>query len=163
MGRTVQAPPSTTEKAFRALLHTYGLLKRAMEPYFARFGISGSQWGVLRALHRAEQEGAGGLRLTDLGERLLVRPASVTGAIDRIQRMGLVSRSASSTDLRAKVVRLTPAGRSLIERILKGHKARIEAVLAGLNMAEQEALGQLLQRWDAYLESFVLKDESSES
>ena len=63
-----------------------------MQPYFARFGISGAQWGVLRQLHLAEQEGLAGLRQTDLSERLLVRPPSVTGVVDRLERVGYVQR-----------------------------------------------------------------------
>ena len=58
------------ESAFREMIRVFGLLERVMQPYFARFGISGAQWGVLRNLHRAEQEGIPALRLTDLSERL---------------------------------------------------------------------------------------------
>src|SRR5262245_43600889 len=102
------APPET---AVRALVRAFGLLERVQQPFFARFGISGSQWGVLKALHRAEQESAGGLRLTDLSERLLVRPPSVTGVVDRLQRAGLVVRGESRGDLRSKPLSLTARGR----------------------------------------------------
>ena len=61
------------DNAFRELIRTYGLVERVMHPYFARFGITGSQWGVLRNLHRAQEEGLPRLRLTELGERLLIR------------------------------------------------------------------------------------------
>ena len=110
-----------TEMAFRSLIRTLGLLKRVMEPHFARFGISGSQWGVLRTLHRAEEDGMAELRLTDLGDRLLIRPASVSGAVDRLQRLGLLARVASTTDQRAKNVNLTSAGRELVRRVLERH------------------------------------------
>src|SRR6516162_5894518 len=108
-----QALRKPAEGTFRELIRTLGLLERVMQAYFARFGISGSQWGVLRNLHRAEGEGLPGLRLTDLSERLLVRPPSVTGAVDRLERAGLVTRGGSATDHRAKLVRLTPKGRNL--------------------------------------------------
>src|SRR5437763_15024677 len=93
-----------SETAVRALVRAFGLLERAMQPYFARFGISGSQWGVLRTLHRAEREGEAGLRLTDLSDRLQIRPPSVTGVVDRLERIGLVVRDASPSDLRAEEV-----------------------------------------------------------
>src|SRR5205814_2284054 len=99
------------ESTFRELIRTLGLLERVQQTFFARFGISGSQWGVLRHLHRAEQEGLAGLRLTDLSDRLLVRPPSVTGVVDRLERAGLVVREGSPTDQRAKQVALTNAGR----------------------------------------------------
>src|SRR5438132_3538318 len=105
-------PGSTAaERSFRQLIRTYGLVERIMQPYFARFGISGAQWGVLRNLHRAEQEGLSGLRLTDLSQRMLIRPPSVTGIADRLEKVGLIVRRASETDGRAKQAALTAKGR----------------------------------------------------
>src|SRR5437667_12034051 len=108
---TLPVPVQPPEGTFRELLRVLGLLERVMQPYFAQFGISGSHWGVLRNLHRAEQEGLQGLRLTDLSERLLIRPPSVTGVIDRLERAGLVIRAESAIDLRATTVTLSSAGR----------------------------------------------------
>jgi DNA-binding MarR family transcriptional regulator len=149
--KTTSTAPHSSELAFRAIIHTYGLIRRVMEPYFSRFGISGAQWGCLRALHRAESAKAPGLLLSDLGQRLLIRPPSVTGAVDRLQRQGLVDRNASSTDLRAKYVSLTPAGRELIGQVLAGHEAQLKMVLGGLNAREQQQLKLLLNRLDEHL------------
>src|SRR6266446_6534035 len=104
-----------SEQSLRSFVRVLGLLERVMQPYFARFGISGSQWGVLRNLGRAETEGLPGLRLTDLSERLLIRPPSVTGVVDRLERGGLVVRDGSPFDMRAKQVALTAKGRELVE------------------------------------------------
>src|SRR6516164_4686406 len=152
-----RAPSGPTEEAFRELIRTLGLLERVMQPYFARHGISGSQWGVLRSLHRAEGEGIRGLRQTDLSERLLVRPPSVTGALDRLERAGLVSRGGSATDHRAKLVRLTPKGRNLVEHVLTGHQQQIEAVMAGLRGSEQSELRRLLTQLRQHLEQFLAR------
>src|SRR5262245_35709714 len=119
--RLATRPGRPAEVTFRELLHTLGLVERVMQPYFAQFGISGSQWGVLRNLYRAEQEGMPGLRLTDLSERLLIRPPSVTGVVDRLERGRLVVRDGSPTDLRSKRVALTRQGRQLVERMLAIH------------------------------------------
>lgn len=137
---------ATTEAAFRSLLRAYGSLKHVMEPYFATFGISGSQWGVLRILHRAKSEGPDGLRFRDIGERLLIRPPSVTGVVRRLQRLGLVDCKTSDTDSRAKKVSLTAAGNELIEQALDGHRAKISAVFGGLSSNEQSQLQQMLER-----------------
>src|SRR5262245_262636 len=148
------ARPRPAELAWRQMLRTLGLAERVMQPHFARFGITGSQWGVLRNLHRAELEGHAALRLTDLSERLLIRPPSVTGVVDRLQRAGLVVRKGSPTDLRAKRVSLTQAGRHLVEQVLTVHSAQIDAVLAGLAASEGgglqpvlDGVGQHLERW----------------
>ncbi len=147
------------ETGFRALIRVNGLLDRVMQPYFGRFGLSRSQWGVLRTLHRAEIGGFPGLRLMDLCDRLLVRPASVTGLIDRLQRLGYVVRFSSTSDLRSKEARLTQSGRSLVERILQGHGDQIAAVMGGLNTKEQIQLRNLLELLAAHLESMLEEEE----
>ena len=148
-------PPPADENAFRELIRTFGAAERVMQPYFAKFGISGSQWGVLRNLQRAEQSGLVGLRLSELSDRMLIRPPSVTGLVDRLERAGLVLRDVVPGDLRAKVLRMTPKGRQLVERVLKGHAGQIERVLAGLTAAEQRELHRLLVVWRTHLENLL--------
>ena len=142
-----------TEQAFRAFVRTTGLFRNRMDPYFAKFGISASQWGALRALQRAEGEGLHGLRLTDLGQRLLVKAPSISGVVDRLERAGLVTREASSQDLRAKRVSLTADGRKLLERVLQEHPRQIKTIMAGLSGREQEQLLHLMRRLGEHLES----------
>jgi DNA-binding MarR family transcriptional regulator len=146
-----------TEGTFRELLRVLGLLERVMHTYFAQFGISGSQWGVLRNLHQAEQDGLPGLRLTDLSDRLLIRPPSVTGVVDRLERGGLVVRDGSPFDMRAKQVALTAKGRELVERILAVHGRQIDTVLEVLSAAEQTELHRLLSLLEHHLESVLAK------
>jgi DNA-binding MarR family transcriptional regulator len=146
--------PTLAEPAFLALVRTFGLLRRVMEPYFARFGISGAQWGVLRTLHRETAlADSTTLSLSDLGDRLIVRPPSVTGVVDRLQRMGLVARTTSTTDQRVKFVRLTDRGRVLVDRILEDHPRQIANVLSGLDVPAQQDLRRLLERLEPHLAS----------
>jgi DNA-binding MarR family transcriptional regulator len=126
-----------------------------MHPHFARFGISGAQWGVLRMLHRASSEGQPALRLTDLSNRLLIRPPTGTAVVDRLEQMGLLQREASATDLRSKIVCLTPRGRELVERVLLVHSKQICAVLSGLNLQEQTELQELLGRLCRHLDCML--------
>jgi DNA-binding MarR family transcriptional regulator len=146
---------SPTVLTFRELVRTFGLLERVMQPHFARFGISGSQWGVLRTLGRAEVDGHTGLRMTDLSDRLLIRPPSVTGVVDRLERAGLVERKGSPTDQRSKLVGLTPAGRQLMERVLAVHEGQITNVMAALKPDEQVSLHRYLSRLGRHLESLL--------
>ena len=142
-----------SQSAYRAFIRAYGLFRGRMRPYFARFGISGAQWGILRQLHRAERQGKPGLRLADLGRRLLVQPPSVTGLVDRLERLGFVMRIPSHDDQRGKQAQLTPTGRRLVQRILKRHPTQIRAFLAGLDHREQSELGRLMEKLPAHLES----------
>jgi DNA-binding MarR family transcriptional regulator len=155
------APARPSEGAFRELIRVLGLMERIMQPYFAQFGISGSQWGVLRTLHRAQQEGLTGLRLTDLSERLLIRPPSVSGVVDRLERAGLVVRDGSPTDLRTKNVGLTRRGSELVERVLVLHGDRINTLLGGLSSAEQTELNRLLGQLGHHLEGVLARGLSA--
>ncbi len=150
------------ENGYRALLRVTGLLDQVMQPYFGRFGISRSQWACLRILHRAELSGEAGLRPVDLGRRLLVRPPSITGLIERLRRLGYVRSNSSVDDGRGKEVRLTARGRELVERVLEVHPAQIAAVMGGLDVAGQQQLNQLLERLAAHLELMVEEGESEE-
>lgn len=154
-----------TEAVFRSFLRSWGLLRQAQEPYFARFGISASQWSILRVLQRAEAKGEAELPLKKVGERLLIQPPSVTGVVDRLERQGFVKRRPSKTDLRVRHLRLTRLGRALIAKVLEGHAQRIQSLFAGLQPEEQETMLGLLQRLEAHLRTHVspLPDDGASS
>ncbi len=149
----------TTEETLRAFLRTYGMVRRVMDAYFVQFGISGSQWGILRALDRAAKEGLRELRVTDLGQRLIIRPPSVTGTIDRLERMGLVSRRVWSQDMRVRQVSLTAAGRRLIQQVLAGLPAKADSVLGKLSQPERQTFYELLERLMAHLAPMTKNEE----
>ncbi len=144
-------PGTPAEQSFRQLIRTYGLVERVMQPYFARFGISGAQWGVLRNLYRSQQERQAGMRLTDLSRRMLIRPPSVTGIADRLQKVGLVVRRASETDGRSKQIALTTKGRQIVEQVLAVHQTKMAEVMSGLEVEEQEQLNHLLEQLGEHL------------
>jgi len=152
-----EATISLTDNPLREFIRVEGLVERVMQHYFARFGISGSQWGLLRTLHRAEEEGQSRLRLTDLSDRLLIRPPSVTGAVDRLERAGLVLRDHATVDQRSKLVGLTPKGRQLIQRILSVHAQQVARVLGGLSKKEQAEFHRLLRRLGQHLEGLMTR------
>jgi DNA-binding MarR family transcriptional regulator len=149
--RAVPAAEDTQTRAFRGLVRTFGLLERVMEPFFARFGISGPQWSVLVNLHRAELEGLVGLRLCDIGQRMLVRPPTVTGVVDRLERAGLVTRNGAPDDLRAKIVSLTDKGRAVVDKVQAVRTKQIDSVMGVLDAAEMADLDKLLNKLGRHL------------
>jgi MarR family transcriptional regulator, 2-MHQ and catechol-resistance regulon repressor len=149
--------PDVTETVFHGLLRTWGLLRQVQEPYFARFGISPSQWAILRVLQRAELKGETGLPLRELGSRLLIQPPSVTGVADRLERMGLVRRRPSKTDRRVRHLSLTAPGRELVATVLRGHPKQIQSLFAGLRQDEQETLRGLVDRLEQHLGTLLPK------
>lgn len=152
--------PAPPDSALHATLRVYGLIQRYMQPYFARHGITPSQWGVLRALLRFEAQGVGRVQLNELSRQLLIQPPSVTGVIDRLERMGLVSKAASRTDRRAREVAITRSGRQLVAGVMKEHQQRIARALKGLSAREQRELKRLLEKLGASLEAAVAEEGS---
>ena len=148
--------PAAPEPLLHAFLRTWGLLRQTQDPYFARFGISSSQWGILRVLQRAEARGDTELPLKVVSERLLVQPPSVTGVVDRLERRGFVKRSLSREDRRVRHLSLTKPGRDLMARVLAGHAARIQSLFAGLEPAEQETMLGLLTRLESHLRTLAV-------
>ena len=157
MGKsTVKIPgPALAEVLLHDVLRTCGLLRQVQEPYFARFGISRSQWGILRVLQREELGGNLELSLKTVSERMLIQPPSVTGVVDRLERQGLVRRNPSATDMRVRHLSLTPRGRDLIARVLEGHPERIRSLFAPFSPAEQQALLELLEKLENHLKSLA--------
>jgi len=145
----------SAETPFRALVRAFGTGKQVMEPYFVENGVSSAQWGVLRAIIVAESEGVKELRLTDLSTRLLIRPPSVTTVIDRLERAGFVTRSASTTDRRAKTIALTAKGRKMVTKVLASYDDQIAKVMSGLSATEQKQLCAMLAKLQAHLEGLL--------
>ena len=161
--KPMSSRPAATEAVFHSLLRTWGLLRQAQDPYFARFGISASQWGILRVLQRAELKGESELPLKDVSERLLIQPPSVTGVVDRLERLGFVKRSTSKTDLRVRHLSLTTHGRDLMAKVLEGHAERVQSLFAGLQPQEQETMLTLLKRLEAHLGTLVSTQPANQS
>jgi len=86
----------------------------------------------------------GALPLSVIGSRLQVHPTSVTSAVDRLERQGLVRRVPHPTDRRTKLAELTPAGRELA---LAASARLNETVFAdpGLASDEVETLNGMLR------------------
>ncbi len=147
--------PKGAESAFHCLLRTVGLMRQVMEHYFARFGISGSQWAILRVLERAQANGESSLRPIDISERLLIQPPSVTGAVARLEREGLVQRCESERDLRVRRIKLSPEGKALVNRVLKVHQQQIDSLFGCHDVEEVQALAALLGKLQFHLENMI--------
>jgi MarR family transcriptional regulator, 2-MHQ and catechol-resistance regulon repressor len=111
------------------------------EQSIAQFGMGRSDFGVLEALlHR------GPLNAKQLGEKVLLTSGSMTAAVDRLAARGLVRREDDTEDRRACIVRLTPAGRRLIERAFAQHRAEMEEALTDFSPEDRRTLLPLLRR-----------------
>ena len=84
--------------------------------------------------------------MADIGQRLWIRPPSVTGVVDRLERQGLLKRSVSASDLRTKEVSLTPDGEGLVQRIMSVRHEHVRSLMSGFGAKERNTLVMLLNR-----------------
>src|SRR5467141_529473 len=119
---------------------------RAVEAYaeksVSQLEMCGSDFAVLEALlHK------GPLPVNEIGKKVLLTSGSITVAVDRLEKKGLVERRAHGTDRRARVVHLTKAGRKVITRVYADHAADMERLAAAsLTRAERKSLISLLKK-----------------
>ncbi len=104
--------------------------------------MCGSDFAVLEALlHK------GPLPVNEIGRKVLLTSGSITVAVDRLEKKGLVERRAHGTDRRARIVHLTREGRKLIARAYADHAADLERLTsASLTRAERKTLISLLKK-----------------
>lgn len=161
-GRAQPARDDQASTPWRALVRITGLVRRVGEPHFARYGVSGAQWGVLRSLARLEARGQGEPRMNELGDELLVHPPSLSATIDRMVRAGLVTRREDVSDQRTRRIGLTRLGRSRLAAAMPSHNEWVEGMMAALNSTERAMLGTLLERLSNHL-THVLADADPEA
>jgi len=121
-------------RAFRAVNRTSN---RALRPH----GLSAEQAHILLVLWLE-----GSMRMTDLQRIIMLSSPTLTGAIDRMERAGLVRRVADAADGRAW--RIEPAGRDAAER--RTVEAALEKIeedcFSALTAGERRDLLRLLDK-----------------
>ncbi|MFE5667457.1 MarR family winged helix-turn-helix transcriptional regulator [Streptomyces niveus] len=117
---------------------------------YRKYGLGEGDFDVLATLRRAGApfERAPG----ELAEHTMVTTGAMTKRVDRLERAGLVSRRASESDGRGRVVALTPQGRELIDRAFSEHMANERRLLSALTEGEAAHLESLLVKWLAATE-----------
>ena len=110
---------------------------RSIEPS----GLGFSDFAVLEVLLNK-----GPQKVNDIGRRVDLTSGSITTAVDRLEKRGLVVRGLDDEDRRSRIVRLTPAGRARIGEVFAEHAAALEAASKGLTKAERKSLIELLKK-----------------
>lgn len=140
--------PSTTRPQDTSGVHLWLVLWKATrslegiaQGHVESLGLCLSDFGVLEALlHK------GPLPVNVLGAKVLLTSGSMTAAVDRLERRGLVRRRDDPNDRRTRLVRLTAEGRKLIRRMFASHARAMESAVSALTAKERTTLLALLRR-----------------
>jgi DNA-binding MarR family transcriptional regulator len=110
-------------RAWRALLGAQHRLGRVLDLELqAAHGTTLADHEVLIILSEAPE---GALRMADLADILTLSRSGLTRRVDRMATAGLVSRERCASDGRGVFARITPAGRSALERATPVHVAGV--------------------------------------
>lgn len=111
------------------------------------------QWMALGTISHAGPEG---MPHSELGQRLMLSKAPITGVVDRLERAGFVERKADPKDRRVSRVAATPAGVEKWWSVKEALRTRTAEICADcLSEEEKQTLLSLLGR---VLESFLAAD-----
>ncbi len=93
-----------------------------------------------------------GMSFKELGSRTLITKGTLTGVVDRLEARGLVNRLACPHDGRSMLVRLTPEGDALFQRIFEPHIAFLAPAFESLPECGRKELEKRLKQLREALE-----------
>lgn len=105
---------SLEQEALLSVVRTSAMLIDAFERMLKPYGITGTQYNVLRILRGA---GPDGLCRNDVRDRMITRMPDVTRLLDRMEESGLIDRVRENTDRRMVMTRITAQGLRLLDEL----------------------------------------------
>jgi DNA-binding MarR family transcriptional regulator len=125
------------EELYLSVIRTAAVLERQFAQMLKPYGLTPTQYNVLRILRGAGDEG---LCRNEVGARLLREVPDVTRLLDRMKQMRLIRRQRADTDRRLVRTHVTQKGLDLLAeldaRIRKAHRDH----LAHVSQDRQRAL-----------------------
>src|SRR5271168_1191058 len=123
------------------LARAYGSMVNYIEGSIVAQGLGFSDFMVLEVLlHK------GPLTISAIGDKVLLASASMTSAIDRLEKRGLVQRRTCNSDRRIRLVGLTDCGKAFIAEIYARHEKDLEAVIGELHDEERRVIYEGLKK-----------------
>jgi DNA-binding MarR family transcriptional regulator len=111
--------------------------------WLAPLGLSAAQYNHLVNLRFLPKDG---LSMNELSAHVHTTNASVTVMINALEKAELVKREQDPDDGRSVLVKLTPKGRTLINRAIRVHHEHLNAAMHGLSIPERRTLFRLLTK-----------------
>ena len=128
--------------AVTAVVRAQQLLVARVDDALQPFGLTFARYEVLMLLTFSRR---GALPAGKIGERLQVHPASVTNALNRLERDGMIVRRPNPLDARSVLAELTAKGRSTARRASLAVNSDVFEVLPVSN-DDLQSLSAVLRR-----------------
>lgn len=95
----------------------------------------------------------GSLPVNTIGEKVLLTSGSITTAVQRLEKKGLVRREKSVADARVVLVHLTDQGRTLVESAFVTHSANLDRLFEVLEEDERVQFADLMRKLGTHAET----------
>ena len=120
----------------KAYQKAHGLFKKRLLPY----GLTPIQHLILEALWLED-----GISQKDIGMRLVLDRATLSGVLDRMSVGGWITKAQDPVDKRTLRICLTAKGRELKSRLSRERNQANQEILSSLNLEEKVLLKRLLK------------------
>jgi len=131
----------TAPQLWWVMTRSHHAVRLLAEQSITNAGLCLTDFAALEALlHK------GPLTITQIQDKVLLASGSMTAAIDRLEKLGLVVRKSTSTDRRARIVELTPEGKRVAGQYYEKHARDLEELMSVLSEREKQQLHVSLKK-----------------
>jgi MarR family 2-MHQ and catechol resistance regulon transcriptional repressor len=131
----------TAPRLWMVMTRSQHALRLLAERSITNAGLCLTDFAALEALlHR------GPLTISEIQGKVLLASGSMTAAIDRLEKRGLIVRKSSPSDRRARIVQLTRQGRRVAAWYFEKHAKDLEALMSVLSEQEKGQLYKSLKK-----------------
>lgn len=131
-----------------AMRAAYFSLHRETDNCFSDLGVTADQFVLLATLNRDQD-----LTQREIAKRMPSDPSTVRAMLVLLEKQGLVARAPHPSDMRAKLVSLTPKGRNKFEQLSAASASIRESMSSALSEKEYRVLVELLEKVTESLKS----------
>ncbi len=150
-----RSPDTSGIHVWLVMMKAYRALSQHAEASVNAGQIGLSDFATLELLlHKGPQP------VNEIGRRINLTSGSITSAVDRLEKRGLVERALDPGDRRARIVGLTSKGETLIKGVFATHKNAMDQAASGLSKTERAALIELLKKLGTSAEQRIKGDPS---
>jgi DNA-binding MarR family transcriptional regulator len=132
---------SIEQEALLSVVRTSAQLMDRFELFLRPYGITGTQYNVLRILRGSEPKG---LCRNELRDRMLTRMPDVTRLLDRMEEAGLVERTRDTEDRRMVTSRITKKASQLLATLDPLVADNEKTFFAGIDQGQIQTLIDVL-------------------
>jgi MarR family 2-MHQ and catechol resistance regulon transcriptional repressor len=118
---------------------------RIISDYLAKFNLSPAKFNLLMVV--CFQGGKDGITQVAIGGKLIVSAGNITGLVEKLVKDGLVTRETNPQNRRENKIKITPKGRTLIDKVWPGYNDLANKMTDIIPPSEQPRLSKILESW----------------